>query len=84
LTGNLNQGQKLEYPSCGISAVDFQYVADAVNRIGYLDIWGGACLKGIHISRVRVPNGVSMLDFDSPADIVAARIPNFTWVQPDE
>lgn len=84
LTGKLNQGQNLECPSCGKAAVDFQYVADPGDKIGYLDIWCGSCHKGVHVSRARVPEGVTMLDIKSPPAAIAARIPNFTWVLPDE
>jgi hypothetical protein len=84
LAGKPNHGVKVECPSCGQTAVDFQYVADPASRIGYLDIWCGACFKGIHISRARVPEGMSMLDIKSPPDLIAARIPHFIWVLPDE
>jgi len=82
LIDKLNQDCKSECPCCGKAAIDFQYVADTTDKIGYLDIWCGACLKGIHISRVRVPEGMPLLDIASPSGIIAARIPNFTWVLP--
>jgi hypothetical protein len=81
--GKLDQSQKLECPSCGKTAIDFQYVGNPSTRKGYLDIWCRACLKGLHVD-VRIPENAAMLDVNASPDIVAARIPAFTWVLPDE
>ena len=81
---HLDQKEGLKCPSCGRVALDFQYVGTPVDRIAYLDLWCGACLKGIHISRVRVPEGLSMLTFDTEPSVLEARIPRFTQVLPDD
>lgn len=79
----LSEQKKLECPSCGKTAIDFQYTGNPSTRIGYLDIWCKACLKGIHVSRVRIPENETMLDINA-LPIEATRIPNFTWILPDE
>jgi hypothetical protein len=83
LGGKLNENGKLECPSCGRVGIDFQYVGDSVKRRGYLNIWCTKCFKGIHVD-VLIPESAPMLDINAPADVVAARIPHFTWVLPDD
>ncbi len=66
-------------PSCRNGNVSFQYVGDIDSRIGYLDIWCDSCNHGIHLSRVKVPNNISMLSFyDNVSDV----IPNFKQIYP--
>jgi hypothetical protein len=81
---DLSNKSKLQCPSCGKSTIDYQYVGDPETRIGYLDIWCAACLRGIHVSRVKVPKEASMLSFKTDLATVAARIPKFTWVVPED
>lgn len=68
-------------PSCGSKAVDYQYVARASDRMGYLDVWCTACNQGVHLSRVQAPAGRKFIDIGSDNEI-AARIPDFKRVNP--
>jgi hypothetical protein len=79
----LDQPHKIECPSCGKTAIDFQYIGSPSTRRGTLDIWCVACLNGLHVD-VHVPENMPMLDIKTPVEVVATRIPNFTWVLPDE
>jgi len=76
--------QVMRCPECGNDAVDFQYVGDRAARRGYLDLWCRHCGKGVHLSRVAIPEGANIIDFDAPEDVLTARIPNFEQVVPAE
>lgn len=67
----------LPCPTCGRTDIEYQYVGDPATRVGYFNVWSAGCLTGIRISRVNVPLNVDMLPFQTPPDIVRARIPNF-------
>ena len=71
-------------PECGANTIDLQYVGDVKERIGYLDMWCATCNRGIHMSRVLIPEGASMISFDDPVEAVSARIPNFAQVVPSD
>lgn len=71
-------------PECGTNAIDLQFVGDVEKKIGYLDMWCTACNRGVHMSRVLIPEGASMISFDDPAEVVSARIPNFEQVIPSD
>ena len=70
-------------PNCGSSSVQYQYVGDSINHIGYLDIWCSDCLNGIHFSRVKIPDRVNILPFNNSGQI-GERIPNFSHVSLSE
>lgn len=76
--------QVLPCPECGNDTVEFQYVGDRTTRRGYLVLWCSHCHKGVHLSRVVIPEGAYIIDFDAPADVLAARIPDFEHVEPSE
>jgi hypothetical protein len=69
-------------PKCGKFEVDYQYVGDNTDRIGYLDIWCKSCLIGIHLSRTKAPEKANMLTFDIPLEKISERIPNFVQITP--
>lgn len=71
-------------PECGNDSVDFQYVGDVEARKGYLDMWCRHCNKGVHLSRVSIPQGAHVLAFDAPDEVLTSRIPNFVQVVPSE
>ena len=75
--------EDLPCPLCGKQTIDFQYVGDPSSRIGYLDIWCKSCLHGIHVSRVLIPEGVSMMALGVDDDKIDSRIPIYTQVLPD-
>jgi hypothetical protein len=65
-------------PLCGLGRIRYLYVADPEDRVGYCDAWCDACLKGIRISRVGVPNGMKFVPFD---EFNAADVPDFTALE---
>jgi hypothetical protein len=73
---------ELVCPECGSTSIDFQYVGDVSERVGYLDLWCAACNKGVHLSRVSIPKDTSLISFDGPDEVIAARIPNYEPVVP--
>ncbi len=81
---SINQKQKVACPTCGKLAIQFQYVGDPVTKIGYLDIWCGECLRGIHVSRVQIPGDTPMLDISTTSNEVASHIPNYKQVVPED
>lgn len=86
LSGDLAESAdtgRIVCPSCGKGPIDFRFVGRIPDRIGYLDVWCRSCLRGIHISRVKVPEARPMLNLDGPLDAISAQIPNFTQVLPD-
>jgi len=80
---NRGQTQDIPCPSCGcMKCIDFQYVGNFEARIGYLDIWCNSCNHGVHMSRVKVPDGFEMLPFGTDDETISRRIPNFIRVEP--
>lgn len=71
-------------PECGAKTIDLQFVGDLKERIGYLDMWCTTCNRGIHMSRVQIPEGESMISFDDRVEVVSGRIPNFEQVVPSD
>lgn len=69
-------------PECGSESVDFQYVGDTAARRGYLDIWCTHCNQGVHLSRVVIPQGAHVIEFDAPDEVLTSRIPRFKQVTP--
>jgi hypothetical protein len=79
---NLPNKVLLKCPECNNETVDYQYVGDPKSRIGYLDMWCTSCLKGVHISRVQIPENAELIPFDAPKEQIINRIPNFKLVEP--
>jgi hypothetical protein len=77
-------GHALTCPECGNEAVDFQYVGDRGAQRGYVDIWCRHCNKGVHLSRVAIPDDAQVIAFDASDDVLTARIPDFEQVVPTE
>lgn len=82
LHDQLPDASGLACPHCGAESVDYQYVGDLGSRIGFLDIWCGKCLTGIHLSRVEAPQTVELLSFGCPSDVLSVRIPEFRQISP--
>lgn len=59
---------QVQCPSCGANDVHVLWVGDRGVRIGFAQVWCGACLRGKHFSRVEVPCGAPMLGFDERDD----------------
>ena len=71
---------EVQCPSCGISNLEFRYIADKTDRIGFLIIWCAECKNGIRVSRVRVPNSFEFSTFDQ-LERGETTLPEFTEVQ---
>ncbi|MBP3505426.1 MAG: hypothetical protein J6K43_03380 [Lachnospiraceae bacterium] len=69
-------------PECGQKSINYVYVGNPISHIGYLPIWCTNCNKGIQISRVEIPKGVKMIEFDN-WDEINKNIPNFEHIIPD-
>ncbi len=69
-------------PNCGSVAINYQYVGDAATRIGFLALWCNKCLVGIQLSRVKAPECVELLSFDSTEEVFQVRLPKFRQVVP--
>jgi hypothetical protein len=76
-----DENSKKECPNCGHAAIHFQYVGDLRVRIGFLDIWCDSCIHGVHISRIRAPEHVSMISFEDGAEYKRT-VPNFIRIEP--
>ncbi|NQF15107.1 hypothetical protein HPY31_14410 [Brevibacillus sp. HB1.3] len=72
---------EMECPNCHQLKIDYQYVGDLKSRAGFLDIWCNSCLHGIHLSRTKAPENVSLLSFDA-AEEYKKKVPNFTPIEP--
>ena len=46
------------------STFNFQFVADPLTRLGFLLIWETESRRAIHVSRVKVPDGLPFTDID--------------------
>lgn len=72
---------EVKCPNCQQFGIDYQYVGDKNSRGGFLDIWCNSCLHGIHISRTKVPEHLSMISFEE-VDAYKSRVPRFTTIEP--
>ena len=79
---NLPDVPVLACPICHQLWVDFQFIGNLQTRIGYMAIWFPFCLYGIHLSRVSIPDKTQALSFDTSAEEISKRIPNFTHISP--
>lgn len=75
--------QKRICPQCGINAVDYVYVGDSKKNVGYFLIWCVNCNKGIRISRVEIPQGARMIEFNDIESLKCV-VPNFEEVYPEK
>ena len=71
-------------PNCGVRALQIVYVGNPETHVGYCSLWCENCWYGIQPSRVVIPDGVDFFPFSTDPDVVAAAIPDFREVYPDE
>lgn len=74
-------------PMCDEATVDFMYGGDRAARIGYGLFWCNSCNKGIHISRLTIPDSVpreKIIDFSDSngSDKLAESVPDFERLTP--
>lgn len=56
-------------PDCGQDRLEVRYLVTPEDRLGYVLLWCGACLRGISVSRVRAPEGAPSRSVDDPASL---------------
>ncbi|MDP9700367.1 hypothetical protein J2T16_003272 [Paenibacillus intestini] len=78
---NYNNISNIKCPNCKMAEINYQYVGDTSSRVGFLDLWCNACLQGIHISRTKVPEHISMISFDDVNEYKRV-VPKFTVIEP--
>ncbi|MGG5343274.1 hypothetical protein [Enterococcus sp. AZ192] len=80
---NTDKINELKCPTCGHCEIDYIYVGDLSDRIGYEQVWCNHCLRGIHVSRVMIPENVKVMSFEETKKINTI-VPNFKPITPDE
>ena len=78
---NFKDIQEINCPTCARKTLDYLYIGDKKTRIGYLQVWCHHCLNGIHVSRVKIPEGAKMLSYDTEEDI-NEKIPRYNQITP--
>lgn len=79
LVDNLNEIEQLTCPNCGEHKIDYLYIGNEENRMGYLQLWCSHCLKGIYVSRAKAPEGARMVTFEQ-TDERDKIIPAYTFI----
>ncbi|WP_086349254.1 hypothetical protein [Candidatus Enterococcus clewellii] len=74
-------------PSCSCASVDYCYCGDRKTRVGYGLFWCMSCKKGIHISRLTIPETIpdgKIAYFDDPngAEKMTRYVPEFERITP--
>lgn len=69
LISGLDNVDTLQCPNCYEKDIDYLYIGDEYTRIGYLQIWCNNCKKAIHISRVKIPQGVKFVSLEDRENI---------------
>jgi hypothetical protein len=69
-------------PECGRAGLHLEFTGNPRSRRGYAQLWCESCVKGIHLSQTRIPQGVPMNDVTVPREHRAQRAPDFLLVQP--
>ena len=72
--------EKVTCPDCSSEAIDYLFIGDLGKRVGFCLIWCKECLKGIKISRIRIPEGVKAVSFDEAEKYCENRIPTFQFI----
>lgn len=72
---------KINCPCCEQRSIDFQCFGRETTMMGFMLVWCSECRKGINISRLKVPEDVSMLSMDISDEEYAKRIPKFELVE---
>ncbi|MFJ8689502.1 hypothetical protein [Micromonospora wenchangensis] len=76
----LPASSELPCPNCGHQTLRLVFTAPPGTRHGYAAFWCDTCLEGIHLSRAPIPDGVSVLSLDLPAEKRNRGIPNYRLV----
>jgi hypothetical protein len=68
-------------PSCSNIGLSYQFIGDRKTKIGYVFVWCENCMKGIHISRTEIPEGVKVLPFDVSKEELRQFVPEFEIIE---
>lgn len=77
LVAEIQLSKKVICPICNMPSIEYIYVGNKETRIGFLRLWCKDCLKGIHVSRVLIPENAKMIDFDENP-----HLPEFKQITP--
>lgn len=66
---------------CGKKSIDYLYVGDNKTNIGYFQMWCNSCNKGIHISRVMIPEEAKRIEFCDTESLLKL-VPNYERIHP--
>lgn len=69
-------------PNCGKDSLRIEFIGDPDERIGYSEFWCANCNFGIHVSRIDIPDNVSMHPFGTPEEELSKIIPEYTAIYP--
>jgi transcription elongation factor Elf1 len=72
--------KKASCPDCNDEAIDYYFIGDLEKRMGFCMIWCNECLKGINISRTRIPKGAKAMSFNEAEKEGQNRIPTFQFI----
>lgn len=81
LKDNAFSTENLHCPECSKKNISYLYVGDNETNIGYLQIWCNSCNKGIHMSRVMIPEGAKRIEFGD-RDSLVKLVPNYEHIHP--
>lgn len=69
-------------PNCSKGNIEYIYIGDKNEKIGYLQAWCNVCRKGIYCSRVKIPDGVDIISYDDKDNIKLKAIPVYEQIMP--
>lgn len=69
-------------PNCSSINIQFEYIGDVDEKKGYFLLWCNDCLKGIHISRIHIPQKANIISFKASNDEIS-HIPKFHKISPE-
>lgn len=67
-------------PNCSHRTLRLIFTGPRGGAFGYASFWCDTCLKGIHISRAPIPDGVSARPIDAPPEERRRGIPDYEQI----
>jgi ribosomal protein S27E len=83
ISKNIDGFSDIECPHCGKKELDYIYIGDEKERVGYFQVWCNNCLHGIYISRATIPKNAKMLSFDTDVKL-SEIIPQYKRIEPND
>lgn len=78
MVGDLDNAHQIECPNCKKEAIDYLYIGDEKTRVGYVQIWCNACLKGVYISRAIAPINAKFKTFEEDIKDI---VPQYEFIE---